>query len=75
MEHYHDAMAICKFYGHLDLFITFTCNPLWPEIQHMLDYISGQRPNNRPDIISRVFKVKLTHLIDDIKKIGTLVKQ
>ncbi|MBN8138620.1 hypothetical protein J0J21_23110, partial [Vibrio vulnificus] len=28
MEHYHDAMSICRFYGHPDLFITFTCNPL-----------------------------------------------
>ena len=34
----------------------------------MLDYISGQKPDDRPDIISRVFKVKLMHLIDDVKK-------
>lgn len=27
LEHYHDAMVICKFYGHPNLFITFTCNP------------------------------------------------
>ena len=75
IEHYHDAMTICKFYGHPDLFITFTCNPLWPEIQRMLDYISGQRPDDRPDIISRVFRVKLLQLIDDVKKMNILVKQ
>ena len=68
IEHYHDAMTICRFYDHPDLFITFTCNPLWPEIQRMLDYISGQKPDDRPDIISRVFRVKLLQLVDDIKK-------
>ena len=41
----------------------------------MLDYINGQRLYDRPDIVSHVFKVKLMHLIDDIKKINTLVKQ
>ena len=75
IEHYHDAMTICRFYGHPDLFITFTCNPLWPKIQRMLDYISGQKPDDRPDIISRVFRVKLLQLIDDIKKMNILEKQ
>lgn len=28
---YLDAMAICKHFGFPDLFITFTCNPKWPE--------------------------------------------
>ena len=41
----------------------------------MLDYISGQRPDDRPDIISRVFRVKLLQLIDDVKKMNILVKQ
>uniref|UniRef100_A0A0D3A952 ATP-dependent DNA helicase n=1 Tax=Brassica oleracea var. oleracea TaxID=109376 RepID=A0A0D3A952_BRAOL len=29
---YLDAMAICKHFGFPDFFITFTCNPKWPEI-------------------------------------------
>ncbi|CAN6826533.1 unnamed protein product, partial [Brassica oleracea] len=29
---YLDAMAICRHFGFPDLFITFTCNPKWPEI-------------------------------------------
>ncbi|CAN7030694.1 unnamed protein product, partial [Brassica oleracea var. botrytis] len=31
-----DAMAICKHFGFPDLFITFTCNPKWPEITRYL---------------------------------------
>jgi hypothetical protein len=29
VQNYQDAMAICRFYGPPDLFITFTCNPKW----------------------------------------------
>ena len=29
---YQDAMAIVRKKGKPDLFITFTCNPKWPEI-------------------------------------------
>jgi len=32
VQQYYDAMAICKHYGFPDLFISFTCNPKWPEI-------------------------------------------
>nr|XP_028948133.1 uncharacterized protein LOC103415272 [Malus domestica] len=32
INNYQDAMAICREYGHPDLFITFTCNVKWPEI-------------------------------------------
>ncbi|XP_056862197.1 uncharacterized protein LOC130509905 [Raphanus sativus] len=31
-NNYLDAMTICKHFGFPDLFITFTCNPKWPEI-------------------------------------------
>lgn len=29
---YQDAMAIVREKGKPDLFVTFTCNPNWPEI-------------------------------------------
>ncbi|XP_070665149.1 uncharacterized protein [Malus domestica] len=32
INNYQDAMAICREYGHPDLFITFTCKVKWPEI-------------------------------------------
>jgi len=29
-QYYQDAMAICRWAGYPDLFLTFTCNPKWP---------------------------------------------
>lgn len=33
---YFDGMAIYNYVGFHGLFITFTCNPKWPEVQHYL---------------------------------------
>ncbi|XP_065322694.1 uncharacterized protein LOC135929885 [Gordionus sp. m RMFG-2023] len=65
-ERYHDAMSIVLKYGKPDLFITFTCNPTWPEISENL--FNGQTPADRPDIVSRVFKIKLAAFLSDITK-------
>ncbi|XP_056864147.1 uncharacterized protein LOC108828991 [Raphanus sativus] len=61
-NNYLDAMAICKHYGFPSLFITFTCNPKWPEITR---YLSQRNLNaeDRPEIVSRVFKMKLESLM------------
>jgi hypothetical protein len=68
VQNYQDAMAICRFYGPLDLFITFTCNPKWQEIADALAFVPGQRPDARPDIVSRVFKLKADELVSELKK-------
>ncbi|XP_074306204.1 uncharacterized protein LOC141641444 [Silene latifolia] len=65
---YQDAMAICRFYGNPHLFITFIANPKWSELDIMLRHIPGQRPEDRPDIMTRVFKLKLEQLMDCLKK-------
>ncbi|CAF5002532.1 unnamed protein product [Rotaria sp. Silwood1] len=65
-QNYQDAMAIVRKYGKPDLFITFTCNPTWREIEEHL--LPGQAPSDRPDLITRVFKLKLDELIDDLFK-------
>ncbi|XP_071576446.1 uncharacterized protein [Temnothorax nylanderi] len=49
-EYTQDAMAYVKKYGRPDLFVTFTCNPLWPEIQENLQ--AGEKAVNRHDIIA-----------------------
>ena len=67
IQYYKDAMAICRQYGNLDSFITFTCNPKWPEITKALSMILGQRPEDRPDITNRVFKIKLDNILSIIK--------
>ncbi|XP_022030268.2 uncharacterized protein LOC110931169 [Helianthus annuus] len=69
LQQYQDAMAICRWAGAPDLFITMTCNPRWPEIErHISDTTPGQTTSDRPDILARVFKIRLDELIKDIKK-------
>ncbi|XP_039683008.1 uncharacterized protein [Medicago truncatula] len=64
---YFDAMAISSAVGFPDLFITFTCNPNWPEIQRYVTS-KGLKPHDRPDIIARVFKIKFDQLLKDLTK-------
>ncbi|OMO50053.1 DNA helicase PIF1, ATP-dependent [Corchorus olitorius] len=65
-QNYQDAMAICRAYGYPTLFITFTCNPNWKEIDDALKMIPGQRPEDRPDLVSRVFRLKVRDLMHDL---------
>ncbi|KAJ1279783.1 hypothetical protein BS78_04G182000 [Paspalum vaginatum] len=65
IQNYHDGIAICRVYGPPHLFITFTCNPKWPEITSNI--LDGQQPNDRLDIIVRVFHMKLQQLLNDIR--------
>jgi hypothetical protein len=63
---YQDAMAIVMKYGKPDLFLTFTCNPNWPEIQRELK--NNQKAADRPDITTRIFRMKLKYLLDLLLK-------
>lgn len=65
-QHYLDAMTICKSYGYPDLFVTLTCNPKWPEVVRFVEALN-LKPEDRPDILSRVFKLKLDLLISKLK--------
>jgi len=65
---YQDTMAIVRGYGKPDLFITFTCNPNWSEIKTAC--LQNQCANDRPDIITRVFKGKPKALMCDITEKG-----
>ena len=58
-------MTICTQYENSDLFITFTCNPKWLELMRALTAISGQKPDDRPDIIARVFKNEIKRNVID----------
>ncbi|XP_075465454.1 uncharacterized protein LOC142499645 [Ascaphus truei] len=60
-EYAQDAMAYVRAYGRPDFFITFTCNPAWPEIKQELG--DGQAHSDRHDLIARVFRQKLITLI------------
>ncbi|KAL5162605.1 hypothetical protein HKD37_07G019693 [Glycine soja] len=63
---YFDGMTICGHLGFPDLFLTMTCNPTWPKIQRKVTQ-SNLTPNNCPDIITQVFKIKLNQLMNDLK--------
>ncbi|CAN7055635.1 unnamed protein product [Brassica oleracea var. botrytis] len=67
-EKYHDAMAICRWHGNPDLFITITTNPKWDEITDHLKMYGSDDPNDRPDLEARVFKMKLDELISDFNR-------
>ena len=72
-QNYQDAMAVVRKYGKPDLFITMTCNPNWKEIQDSLELNQGAE--HRPDIVARVFNIKLKELLEDIKKRHVLGRQ
>ena len=61
-------MAICRQFGPPDLFCTSTCNPKWLENLDPLAMEPGQVYSDRPDIISRVFRLKVDDFLSDVKK-------
>ena len=67
-EKYQDAMAICRFFSYPKLFITFTCNPRWTEISDALRSFKGHHPEDRSDLVSRDFGIKLRYSMNDLMK-------
>jgi hypothetical protein len=63
---YLDAMALPKKFGKPDLFLTFTCNPKWPEIAAAIPLQSDW--HFHADIIDRAFMLRLHSLMNDIVK-------
>lgn len=61
---YQDSIALSRKYGKPSLFLTMTGNPQWVEIQRELKY--DETASDRPDIVARVFKMKLTEVMEDI---------
>ena len=63
-ERQQDAMTYVRKYGHPDLFI-ITTNPIWPGIKNNL--LPGQNPQDCPDIVARVFRLKVQKLLEMLK--------
>lgn len=61
-----DAMTLVQRHGKPDFFVTMTCNPYWDEIVEQL--LPGQTPQDRPDIVARVYRAKLRDLEDFLFK-------
>ena len=62
---YQDSMAIARYFDKPSLFITFTANPRCIEIQREL--LPGQNASDWPDLVARVFDLKVKALLDDLK--------
>ena len=65
IQNYQDSMAMFRRIGTPDLFITITCNPNWDELTSAL---FGLTASDRPDLVCRVFRLKLKELINDLTK-------
>ena len=52
IKNYQDAMAICRWVGYPDLFLSRKL---------------GQKIEDRPDVVARVFNIKLDQLLNDLK--------
>ena len=63
-QHYLDAMAIVRCYGKPDYFLTFTANPMWEEVTAALG--PNEHPHDRPDILARVFHLKVQQFLKEI---------
>ena len=63
-QKYQDVMTIVTKHGKPDIFLTMTANPKWSEIQDNL--LPHQTASDRPDIVSRVFHLKLKELLNDV---------
>jgi hypothetical protein len=65
-QSFNDAMTMVRRDGKPDLFITITCNLQDPDILENIE--PDEQPIHRPDIVARVFKLKVDQFIIDIVK-------
>jgi len=63
-------MAMVREFGKPDFFITITANPSWPEVTQNLRF--NETPADRPDLVARVFNLKLRSLLEDLTKHNVL---
>ena len=61
-------MVIVQRFGKLDYFITMTCNPYQEENTSNLE--PGQTPQDRPGLVSRVYRSKLRDIKDLLVKMS-----
>ena len=66
IQNCQDALAINRHFHGADLFLTMTADPNWPEIKEAL--LPGQIPEDRPDLVVRVFHAKVEEIKADLFK-------
>jgi hypothetical protein len=61
-----DAMTLVQRFGRPDYFVTMTCNPYWKEV--IRELFLRQTPQDRPELVARVYRSKLCNLHDRLIK-------
>jgi Helitron helicase-like domain at N-terminus len=69
-QRFKNAMALASKFGRPDLFIAFTCNPKWAKIQSI--FLPNKKASDRPDIVSRVFNIKVNASVKEIVEVCCL---
>lgn len=65
-QRYMDVIALVQYFGKPDICLIITFNPSSPEmVEHLL---LMDKVQNKPDLVSRVFRAKVEELTTDIKK-------
>lgn len=64
---FQDTMRISRVRGPPDFFVTFACNPGWPEITNALGPRPGQHPPDRSEVACNIFRTKLNTFLHDIR--------
>jgi hypothetical protein len=72
MQAYQDAMAIVRSKGIPDVFLTFTYNLNWQKI--VAEFEPNQITFNRPNLVARIFQMKVKALLKGVVKIGWFAK-
>jgi hypothetical protein len=66
---YQDSRAIERHYRQLSLFITFTANPNWLEVQDLLWEDSYElAAADRPNLVNRIYQCKMEAFLEDLRK-------
>ena len=65
-QRYLDGMAITRHFIKIDIFLTMTADPNWPETKREL--LPGQTVTDRPDLVTCVFQLKKKALMNAILK-------
>ena len=69
-QHCITAFRHGESYGEADLFFTIKFNPMWYEIKSNL--LEGETAMDRPDLVHRVFCLKVKELVNYIRKNNVL---
>jgi hypothetical protein len=69
---YLDSLAIARKFKKFSWFITNTCNPKGEDILAEIESWNMFLPNDRPDVIDRVYKAQIKKFHIDLEQIGIM---